>query len=480
MALSANYPQAFDENFHFGLIKIYAHYWLPFLTSQPPNAAAYGAVARDPSYLYHYLMSFPYRLISVFIHSQAGQVISLRLIDIALFGFGLILFRKVIKKTRTSDALTNISIFLFILIPIVPQLAAHINYDDLIFPMTAGMCLLTFRLYDEIKSHKVNAKTLLYFLSLGFIGTQTKYAFATIFAGAIVFILFSAYRAYHHKPWKSITKPLTSSWKKLSIIRRLLLATLLVISIGLFVQRDGLNLITYHTFTPNCSKVVSVSSCQQYGPWGANNRRHSRIINSPQPVKYENPLFYLGSWLYWMWYRSFFAINGPNAGYTNYPPLPLPAVAAIMIFLAGIITFAVQRKRIFKNNPYLIFFGLVVGFYVIALMVDGYAQYRYTDVLVAMNGRYLLPILLLVAAIAGRGFSIALRYRPVRKAMIASLAVILFLEGGGFLTFLTRSNASWDWPNKIVINVNDTARKIISPAILKGSKSVHSVIRMFD
>jgi hypothetical protein len=46
IAFSALYPQAFDEDFHFGLIKTYSHYWLPFLTKQPPNANAYGAVAR--------------------------------------------------------------------------------------------------------------------------------------------------------------------------------------------------------------------------------------------------------------------------------------------------------------------------------------------------------------------------------------------------------------------------------------------------
>ena len=54
IGFSAAYPQAFDENFHFGLIQVYSHHWLPFLSGQPSNANAYGAVARDPSYLYHY------------------------------------------------------------------------------------------------------------------------------------------------------------------------------------------------------------------------------------------------------------------------------------------------------------------------------------------------------------------------------------------------------------------------------------------
>ncbi len=474
IALSADYPQAFDEDYHFGLIKTYSHYWLPFLSHQPPGADAYGAVARDPSYLYHYLMSFPYRLVSLIIHSQTGQVIAMRLIDIALFALGLILFKKVLRRAKISAALANISIFLFILIPIVPQLAAHVNYDDLVFPLTAGMCLLTYRLYDEIKNHHISLATIVFFLALGLLGTQVKYAFAPIFAGAFVFILISIIRTYHRRAPHEFAKMIRTSWREQSKIYRLLLGILLVIGIGLFAQRDGYNLVRYHTFTPDCSQIVSVKSCETYSPWKADFERHQRVLKSPTPVKYENPVSYLGSWAYWMWYRLFFAINGAAHGYKNYPPLPLPAAAAFIIGILGIAAVIFWRKRIFKGNPYLVFFSLVVGFYVVALWIDGYAQYKYTDVLVTMNGRYLLPIMLLAVAIVGRGFSLALRRRPVRKAAFAMLAAVLFLEGGGFLTFLSRSDSTWDWPDSVVIKVNDTARKITRPVLIVGSKYYHT------
>ena len=51
LACSAAYPMAFDEQYHFGLIQLHAHQWLPFFTSQPPTGA-YGAAVRDPSYLW--------------------------------------------------------------------------------------------------------------------------------------------------------------------------------------------------------------------------------------------------------------------------------------------------------------------------------------------------------------------------------------------------------------------------------------------
>src|SRR5580692_8418743 len=66
IACSGRYPMAFDEDFHLGIIRLYAHHLSPFWNGQPAGADAFGAVSRDPSYLYHYLMSFPYRLTSVF------------------------------------------------------------------------------------------------------------------------------------------------------------------------------------------------------------------------------------------------------------------------------------------------------------------------------------------------------------------------------------------------------------------------------
>src|SRR5689334_19618168 len=66
VALSAVYPMAFDEDFHLGVIKIYAHQWLPFLSDNAVNTGQFGALSRDPSYLYHWLMSFPFRLVALF------------------------------------------------------------------------------------------------------------------------------------------------------------------------------------------------------------------------------------------------------------------------------------------------------------------------------------------------------------------------------------------------------------------------------
>ncbi|MGZ6005513.1 MAG: hypothetical protein ACXWLH_05205, partial [Candidatus Saccharimonadales bacterium] len=84
IAFSALFPMPFDEYYHFGIIKIYAHQLNPIITTQPQEANIYGDITRMSSYLFHYLMSFPYRLIAEFASSVTIQVIFLRLINVAM------------------------------------------------------------------------------------------------------------------------------------------------------------------------------------------------------------------------------------------------------------------------------------------------------------------------------------------------------------------------------------------------------------
>lgn len=478
IAVSAAYPQAFDENFHFGVIRVYSHYWLPFLSQQPPHADAYGAVARDPSYLYHFLMSFPYRFIELFTKSQIAQVIILRFINIALFSWGIVLFRKVLLRVGTSKALTNLIMMLFILIPIVPQLAAQINYDNLLMPLIAAFLLLAFRVMEEIRAQKTSIWSIIMLLGFGLLIGLVKYAFLPIYAGAVVFLLAIAYRSYR-KNIRLFFTHLLSSWHAQSGKAKIAIIIMAVIPLGMFIQRDGVNLVLYHAIEPDCSKVLSVHQCMAYSPWAANYRRHSRVLNGQAAFNYSNPLAYAFQWIYWMWFRLFFAINGPTKGFANYPPLPLPSLAALLVFMFGLVALIKWWRKIFANNLYLVMLFVVTLFYVVALFTQGYITYKYTDVLENMNGRYLLPILLLAAAVLGQAISHAIKPRS-RKIAFALIVLLLFLEGGGVLTFITRSDSSWDLNNPTVVKMNDTARKVVKHVVVKGKKNYNTSLWFFN
>jgi hypothetical protein len=477
IALSARYPQAFDEDFHFGLIQTYSHYWLPFLSSQPPHANAYGAVARDPSYLYHYLMSFPYRVIAFFYHEKIGQVIMLRFINVGFFASGLILLRRVMLRVGASAALTNVSLFLFILIPVAPQMAAQINYDNLVIPLVGLTCLLAFQAIDELKSRRPSVKTLLTLLSVCLLASLVKYEFMPIFLGVVLSLFLITHQAFQGK-WRLLGSRIAKDWRQQSKRLRVGLVVLSLISISLFVQRDVVNLVKYHTISPDCSTVLSVKDCQAYSVWDHDYTSHQKVLSKAVKVN-SNPIYYVSEWVYWLWYRLFFAINGPSE-FQNYPPLPLPSAAFVIIGVAGIIAVIKWHRRIFNKNPYIICLSLIILLYLATLFAEGYLKYEYTDVLELMNGRYLLPILPLGAAIVGSAFSFSLRKAPRAKAVLALCAILLFLQGGGFLTFISRSDSSWDWNNKTVVKVNNAARHITSPVVVDGRKTYATRLWFFN
>ena len=468
IALSAAYPQAFDEEFHFGIIKVYSHYWLPFLSSQPPGADAYGAVLRDPSYLYHYAMSFPYRLIALAVHGQTAQVISMRFINIALAATGLVLFRRVLLHARVSPALTNVSLALFVLLPVVPQVAGQVNYDNLLFPLVAWACLLTMQAVDELKRRAPSVRTLLTLAALCVFATQVKYEFLPIFVGIVLFLAYTLFRNFRGK-WRLLLPSLLKSWRLQSVPVRVVLMVVFAISLGMFAQRDGYNLVTHHALTPDCGKVLNVHTCSAYGPWNFNYQNHQYVQSQKGKITFDNPITYTGWWAYWLWYRSFFVINGPP-GFVNYPPLPAPAAASALIGIAGLVAVCFQGRRIFRGNPYVQFFLVIAVIYLAALWAEGYMQYRYTDVFELMNGRYILPVLLPVVVIIGQALAGMLRNLPTLKISLAMLALLFFLEGGGVLTFIMRSDSSWDWPNSAVVHVNNGAREVLRPVIIEGRR----------
>ncbi len=478
IALTAAYPQAFDEQFHFGLIKIYSYHLSPFLTKQPAGGNAYGAVARDPSYLYHYLMSFPYRLIELFTKQQTYQVITLRFIDIFLFAHGLVLFKKILIRAKVSAGYANLAILIFALIPIVPQLAGQINYDDLLFPLVAFICLLSFKLIDEIKKLKPQFRTVFILLITAILTSLVKYAFLPIFLAIICFFVFYLLWTYRTK-LKTISSNFISSFKTESLVLKTVLILGLILSVFMFAQRDIVNLIDYHTVDPNCSSVLSVNQCKAYSAWYADYERHVNVL--AKHIKPSSNFFvYIFEWLYWVWYRLFFAVNGPASNFTNYPPLPVPCAVALVIGLFGIIAAIKFRKELFKDNPYSTLMIIASAFYVIALILQGYSTYRYTATLENMNGRYLLPVLLLTGAVFVKAFSLAFRKYNHLKVIIACVIVLMFLEGGGILTYIIRSDNTWYFQNSKVIRANEVAKKISKKVVVSGKKSYSTSIWFFN
>lgn len=459
IALSGSYPMAFDEDFHLGIIRLYAHHIGPFWAGQPENADMFGAVARDPSYLYQYLMSFPYRLISLFTQDQTIQVLILRFINIGLFAWGLALYRKLLLKTGVSRAQVHVCLVVFVLIPIVPLLAAQINYDNLFLPITALALLMTVKLSASLTERKhLDAALLAGLLALCMLASLVKYAFLPLFVVIFIFLVVRLWQVYGSPG--AIRRDLYQSWSGLSCRLRVGLLVAIGISGMLFIQRYGVNLVVYHAPVPDCSKVLTVEQCSEYGPWIRDYNLKLANIGGPRSLR-----TFSADWFYGMWLRTFFAVGGPGTDFETRGPLLIPGMAAIIFAFAGMATVAMSKPGIFKryDQQVIRLFVAVAAGYAGVLWLDDYQAYLRTSQPVAINGRYLLPVLLPSLIIVTIAVSESLKKRPRLKIAVATLVLICLAWGGGALTFILRSNNSWYWPNQTVRTANADVRQVLGP-----------------
>lgn len=464
IALSAVYPMAFDEDFHYGIISIYAEQWSPFLSGQPENAGRLGALAADPSYLFHYLMSFPYRLIQAFTDNQATTVILLRLLNIAMAVGAVYLFRRVLLRVGMSQAFTHTALALFVLIPIVSVVAGQINYDNAAMLLLAAMCLLTFTAYESLRKQRVEVRAIALLAVVCMVASLVKYAFLPFAAAAVLFLVVAACMSFRGR-FASLWPAVQRGYGAVSLRGRIALVVLVGLVLGLFLQRYGLNTLRYHTPIPSCEVALSVNECLEYGPWVRNFG-----LSIVKDEFNTSPFAYTWQWMQSLHYRMFFAVNGPSDSYRNYPPLPLPSGTIVALAVSGTVALLLYGRRALRGRPLLSFLLGMSVLYIGVLWVEDYSQFLETGQPVAINGRYLLPVLLPMAAVFGVLFREAFLNSQRLKAVAATAAILLFLHGGGVFTFIARSDPAWYWPHKTIRQINEGAERLLLPVLFEGNK----------
>ncbi len=471
LVFTSAYPMPFDEDFHLGMIRLYASHISPFWSKQPRGADMFGAVARDPSYLYQYLMSFPYRFITLFTNKQSEVVIFLRLINVALFTWGLYLFKKLLLKTGAELHKVNFSLLVFILIPVVPLLAAQVNYDNLLFPATALTFIIAINLTDKLFKKQIDT-VLLALLTIAILITCIiKYAYLPIAFIIALYVLFEIHKNIGFN--KKLLKLIKKDWLKVGTAKKLALVLGVLLSLVLFSQRYLVNIVEYHSPIPDCSKVLTFNQCREYGPWIRNYNYKLNKVDSDDG-KEKDIITFAADWFYGMWLRTYFTLGGPNVLYETRGPLTIPAISAIVFAVSGLVAALFYFKKILNryNTHHILFLLLAAAFYALALALDDYKQFVQTGQPVAINGRYIFPILLPIILILVMGLTIALRKRTLLKASIGTLAILCSIWGGGALTYIIRSNPSWYWDSRVVRNANHAVQKVLDPIVPGSDKPV--------
>jgi hypothetical protein len=334
----------------------------------------------------------------------------------------------------------------------VPFLAAHINYDNLFFLAIGITLLLSVRLLEDARRRVLDAQNMLLLVATLCLSCLIKYPFLPICA---VTVLFLAWRLWRYGlVGRAGLASMRKTFGALTRLHRVLLIVLVVVSAGLFTERYIANLVTYHNPVPACDAVISQDECVQYGPYG---RDH--LFAQEKPADFHPSLLtYLHEWLYGMWYRLFFAVN---YDYATSPPLYILSRLAVLMAVGGAASIILRLPQLLRGHPVRQLIACVTVGYVAVLFVDGFSAYAKTAQPVAINGRYLIPLIPLLLAFAGLAWSWLLRAVPIAKVSIAvGILLVFLLQGGGTTTFLIRSADTWMWDNGVVRSVNRTARSV--------------------
>lgn len=453
IALSNKFPLAFDESYHYGLINLYSHQWSPFIAHQPIGADGLGAVTRYPSYLFHYLMSFPYRIFHALVPSFAANIIFMRFLDIVLFAVGLVLFRKVLLAAKVSRALTNVLLLAFVLLPVVPFLAATINYDNLLFPLIAAAVLLALRLLGQLKEwHEFSLVKAAWLVTVCCLASLTMYSFLPIFVGVTFFV--AGYVWFTRRQGK-----LRLNWQASSRWAMAATVLALTISFGLFVERYGINTLRYHTPLPQCDKVLSVQECSTYGAWARNYalaQSHEAHITIRQFLGFNH------LWLSLMT-KGAFAVVSSNGGSVQ-SPVKLLELTIVLVVIVGMFAIVYHWRRLMKMGLPLGLFLVIGACYLGVLWLQNYSDFTRLGIPVAIQARYAVMILPLLIVLPGMGLVALLRDRPRLNLAVATAATAVFLLVGGVATYVLRSNDTWYWPNSPFAKVNSSVRHVLAVA----------------
>lgn len=467
IATASKYPMAFDEEMHFGLIQMYSGHLLPYGIPLNDAFAGLGLGPAEVSYLFHYLLALPYRLFELAGFSDMTSIILLRIFNIAMVVGSIIFYRKALLEANVPKTVAHGSLAAFTLIPIVPFMAGQLNYDNLLLLAFAILMWLIVKITTIVYA----TKKIPVALALSFIGTMlltlsVKYAFlpAALAIGmwCLYLIVFVVRRSGLKRFWQQTLRQFNSFSKGV----KLALFALLLIGV-FFSARYVVNAVEYGNPIPDCAVVYNESACEAFGPWARNHK--FREQKSPDFVPMSFPVYLTTRWIPDMIWRMTFTLAGKTNGFQTKTPLPILRPIGILFISIGCIALLVNIRKFTREYWYIGLVVLVSGVYIGTLAIKLYGSYVSTGVVVAVNGRYLLLVVpLLFAVFAHALYMVAKKYQKSNQLVIvlSLLLLIVFLQGGGALTYIVQGQEHWFLPGWGQAS-HDVLQAIFSPLTLK-------------
>jgi hypothetical protein len=454
LALKSSFPMAFDETYHFHLIQFFSHRLNPIVTSQGANTYTMGSIVHNPSFLYHYLLSFPYRCIAHFTTSLRIQVTSLRFINIAFAVGTLCITRATLLRLKIPKLLCNIVVLAFALTPIVTALSAQVNYDNLFILLASITIYQTISFIQQLDLGIFNLKLLVGLFTVCLFASLVKYSFLPLFVGMVIVL---SYKLIAH--WKrdksAFLYAIKTSYFKISNRAKVGLLLAGLIGLSMFVNFYGVNLVKYHNPVPQCNQILSIQDCKQYYSWDR-NYTVAQYAKTHPVFNRMNVFQYTSFWIKVEYYQLFAEII-PGGGLVSISRLFYVTILMLSAVAGGLTI--VSIPKIFRQYKALPIISVIALTYLIFLWSRNYSEYLRLQQPLAIQGRYLVPILLYVYALFGLGIiAVAESKRSVKvylQPAIGLITVFAFIYFGGYVRYASNISPSKQWPQTQTVAIVD-------------------------
>lgn len=441
-------PSIYDEGVHLGIINAYSHHLSPFISKQPTSLDSLGQITSNSSYLYYYLMSWPLRIMQLFTDNTQAQIIFLRLLNVAMFTGGLFAYGKLLYRSRVSRAVTNVALLIVILIPATAPLPGAVNYDNAVFLLSGLLLYLTVSI---ISGRTLTFKQASSFMILGLLGSLVKFEFLALFAPVALYVLVCLYRRGPSR----VAAGLVNSFKKMRPHYSYLLLAVLILSLGLFIERPVVNELKYHNVNPQCEQILSKERCMKNYTAARNiTLREDKPANfmPANPVKY-----FVHFWAPGMMSTQTVLLGGET-------PFRAMTVFSYGLASAGTILILLYLRDFLKKREYRLLL-IIMAAYGLLLAAYNYDAYREYASPVAITGRYLLPVMPIFVFFALLALVSMLRKYPKILLLGCVGAILLLANGGGIITYMMDVPSRLYWPGFSDKGLSETVKDVMQPVI---------------
>jgi len=479
---SVRYAIPPDESYHTKFIKYYSEQPLlsgPIIADQGNGIYELGDIERMPSYLYHYLLSFPQRMLNNFDLTDDQNVFYLRLINILFSVLSLVMIKRLMELTCSNRFIISGSLTLLVLTGMFTWISSAVNYDNL------SMLSIFVFLYLGVKFVKeVNYASFLLAFSVALLSILIKFTVAPLIGFVAVVVAWLAY--WDGLKFREFATGLIGYIKTPT---NRLMATLIVIlalvSVVLFSERIVGNLLSYQSVTPSCDVIHTEEQCLESAIFKRTKiveLRYQKLVASGQelfkPVgdsgkwidtMYQRIYFYpskalfVGLWTKTMYERLYF--------YYGHRVIPANDDGRLAVSLIGglIALSVVIKSRIILENRWEKLFITLMIFYILQVFFFNLNSYLNSGAMLAYQGRYLLPVMpfffyfsLKLFAVTRESLSGILSrvYAAVTVAAIIWFSLVHFPP----YVFIKGSNTSWYTEQTKTFNTNlkDSLRDLAS------------------